>query len=378
MSGGLGAAGTQAFWYLTRGTGVVALLLLTAVVALGIAGRVGWEAPRWPRFLTQGLHRNLSLLAVAFLGVHVAAAVIDGFSPIRWIDTVVPFGSAYRPVWVGLGAVGFDLLLALVFTSLLRARLGYRSWRAVHWLAYACWPVALVHGLGTGSDTQQVWMLALDALALAVVLAAVRWRLTRTRPGALPQAAAVGASVLGTVALMGFVVAGPLGAGWARTAGTPSQLIGSVAAQGSSPAPGAPTTVLPGSSAFSGRATQRSGAGGGVEIEFRGTLNGAANGSAAGARPLSLDIRLQGRLVGDAISVQGGTVRLGTSADPTLLRGSIAGVQDGRIVAQLTDGAGTGVTLDAALRVLDAAGATRGVVDLSNGAIGSNGANATD
>ena len=104
-----------------------------------------------------GLHRNLTLLALVFVAAHVVTTVADGFAPIGLLDAVVPFVSPYRPIWLGLGAVAFDLLLALVVTSLLRARIGYRSWRVVHWLAYAAWPVALVHALGTGSDARIGW-----------------------------------------------------------------------------------------------------------------------------------------------------------------------------------------------------------------------------
>ena len=124
------------------------------MLVLGVLGTTRWRSERWPRFLVAGLHRNLTLLAIAFVVVHVVTTVADGYAPIRLVDAVVPFVSAYRPIWLGLGAVAFDLLLALIVTSLLRARVGLRLWRAVHWLAYAAWPLALVHGLGTGSDSR--------------------------------------------------------------------------------------------------------------------------------------------------------------------------------------------------------------------------------
>ena len=151
------ATNSKAIWYLTRGTGMVSLVLLTASVALGIAEVVRFATPRWPRFVVAALHRNISLLATAFLAVHIITAVADSFAPIRIVDVFVPFVGTYRPLWLGLGAVGLDLLLALVISSLLRERIGYKAWRAVHWAAYACWPVALLHGLGTGSDTRVRW-----------------------------------------------------------------------------------------------------------------------------------------------------------------------------------------------------------------------------
>lgn len=170
-------ASTPALWYLARGSGAVSMCLLTLTVVLGIVTSARWATAAWPRFVVAGLHRNLSLLAVVFLGLHVASVVVDGYVPIRWLDAVVPFASAYRPLWLGLGAVALDLLLAILLTSLLRVHLGHRTWRAVHWAAYACWPVALVHGFGMGTDKGQLWMLALDVLAVAAFVAAACWRL---------------------------------------------------------------------------------------------------------------------------------------------------------------------------------------------------------
>jgi sulfoxide reductase heme-binding subunit YedZ len=179
---------TPALWYLTRGSGIVTLVLLTATVVLGLTTSARWATPWWPRFVTEGLHRNLSLLVLVFLALHVLTTVVDGYAPIRWLDAVVPFGSAYKPVWLGLGAVALDLLVAVAVTSLVRARLGHRTWRAVHWLAYACWPVALLHGLAIGSDTRQAWMLAVDAIAAGSALAALWWRLgTLDQPVANPD-----------------------------------------------------------------------------------------------------------------------------------------------------------------------------------------------
>ena len=186
MSGTL--ASSPALWYLARGSGLVSLILLTATVVLGVTTSARWATASWPRFVVMGLHRNLSLLTLAFLGVHIASIVVDGYVPIRWLDAVLPFASGYRPLWLGLGAVAFDLLLAVLVTSLLRGRIGQPVWRAVHWLAYACWPVALVHGLGIGSDHRQPWMLLVTSLAIASVAAAGWWRLAiATRTNIAPK-----------------------------------------------------------------------------------------------------------------------------------------------------------------------------------------------
>lgn len=173
-----------AYWYLTRGTGIVALILLTASVSLGIANVRRMRLPGAPRFVTLGIHRNVSLLAVAFVAVHVLTSVIDGYVPLSIVDAVVPFSSAYHPFWIGLGAISLDLLLAVVITSLLRRRFGYRTWRAVHWTAYASWPVALIHSLGTGTDAGTGWMTVLITILVGVMIAAMLARLSARRPQA--------------------------------------------------------------------------------------------------------------------------------------------------------------------------------------------------
>ena len=157
-------------WYASRAAGLVSLVLLTATLLLGIAGTTRAATRRWPRFAVAALHRNLSLLAVAFVGLHIATAVLDGYVRIRWLDVVVPFLSAYAPFWLGLGAVAVDLLLAVAVTSLLRVRIGLRTWRVVHLSAYACWPLAVVHGLGVGgADSTTGWVLVLTLGCIAAV-----------------------------------------------------------------------------------------------------------------------------------------------------------------------------------------------------------------
>jgi len=221
----IGSSST-AYWYLTRATGVVSLLLLTLVVALGVADVARFSAPGWPRFLIDGVHRRASLLALVFLTIHIVTSVLDSYAPISLLDAIIPFHSSYRPFWLGLGAAAFDLLLAVLITSLLRAWVGARNWRAVHWLAYACWPLAVFHGLGTGSDVRHSWLLLLDALCVLVVLVAV-WVRVRTaeQVTASGRALAIGIPALLLLVLAVWLPGGPLAPGWARRSGTPLKLI---------------------------------------------------------------------------------------------------------------------------------------------------------
>jgi methionine sulfoxide reductase heme-binding subunit len=226
MSGVLASSGPSLYWYLTRSTGAVSLLLLTLAIVLGVVDVERWSNPRWPRFVLDSLHRNVSLLALAFVVVHIVTSVLDSFASISITDALIPFVGSYRPVWLGLGAVAFDLFLAVIVTSLLRARLGFSTWRAVHWLTYASWPIALVHGFGTGSDANSAWLLALSILCIAIVVIAVLTRVLVGWPGNVRWR---GAALLGTGAFALFIVlwlpGGPLGSEWARRSGTPSSLL---------------------------------------------------------------------------------------------------------------------------------------------------------
>ncbi len=168
---------SDALWYLARGTGIVTLLLLTIVVTLGVGSRAGRPVFGLPRFAVAHLHRNAALLAVITLLTHMVTLLLDPYAQLKVLDLLVPFGASYRPVWVGLGALAADLVLAVVVTSLLRHRIGNRSWRVVHWLTYAAWPIALLHGLFSGTDNGRPWYLATAIACTGVVVAAVGWRL---------------------------------------------------------------------------------------------------------------------------------------------------------------------------------------------------------
>ena len=166
-----------ALWYATRATGLVTLLLLTVSMLLGIITAGRFASENWPRFLTVGLHRRISLLVLVFLALHIGTTVVDTYTSIPAAAAFLPFASSYKAPWLGLGAVAVDLLIVVVLTSLLRGRLGFRAWRRIHWLAYACWPVALVHGLGTGTDRKTIWVFAATLGCAAVIAVATTWRI---------------------------------------------------------------------------------------------------------------------------------------------------------------------------------------------------------
>ncbi|RKR76238.1 ferric reductase-like transmembrane domain-containing protein [Frondihabitans australicus] len=169
---------SEALWAIGRGTGIASLILLTISVVLGIVTRSGRPLPGLPRFSVTLVHRNVSLAASLFLVVHIVSLMFDSYAQLTLLDTVVPFFGSYRPLWQGFGTVAFDLLLVLIVTSLLRRRLGPRLFKAIHWAAYAMWPIALAHAIGNGTNGTEGWFLMLAGASVAAVLGALAWRLT--------------------------------------------------------------------------------------------------------------------------------------------------------------------------------------------------------
>lgn len=366
-------AGPSPFWFLTRGTGAISLVLLTLAVTLGILDVRRTRFAHVPRFVLDSVHRSASLLAVSFLLVHISTALLDGYAPITVLDVVFPFGSAYRAVWLGLGAVAFDLVLAVTITSLVRRRLGYGAWRATHWLAYASWPVALVHGLGTGTDTKTHWMLALTGGCVAVMLAAVLVRVSAGWPQHLAtRLCSLGAAALLPLGLLVWLPGGPLGAGWAQRAGTPVSLLANARAASGSGAgsPGASSSSVaapssvPGASANSfsaavnGRVRQVQLASGLTLVDISLTVHG---------QPLNrMQIRISGQPIdGGGVQMTTSRVTLGPSSDPDQYAGHVTALQGTSVAASVADGASFGLSLVARLQIAPGPGTAVGTVTAS-------------
>jgi len=182
------ATGSPWLWYVSRGSGLVLLVLFSLVVVLGVATRTG-SAPRtWHRFTVAELHRSLSLFAVALLVLHVVTAIADPYVSIGWLASIVPFVSHYRQVALGLGTLAVDIGAAVIVTSLLRRRIGFRAWRAVHWLAYLAWTVAFIHSLRAGNDLGLGWVAIIEwGSAAAVAIAVLARVLSAVRSGNPPD-----------------------------------------------------------------------------------------------------------------------------------------------------------------------------------------------
>ena len=179
---------TNALWYLGRGTGVSVLVLFTLVMVFGVAVRTGRPLPGLPRFALAALHRTTSLTALGLLAVHIVTLLSDPYAQLRLLDVVLPFGGAYKPLWLGFGTLAADLVVVLIVTSLLRQRIGRRAWRVLHWTAYACWPLAMAHAIGNGTDGTSTWLLAAAGACALAVIAALTWRVAATATDAVATA----------------------------------------------------------------------------------------------------------------------------------------------------------------------------------------------
>ena len=349
------AGNAKTLWYLTRGTGVVALLLLTGSVLLGVASALRWHGRQWPRFAVGDLHRNLTLLSIVFVAVHVATTIADGFAPIGVRDAFIPFLSPYRPIWLGLGTVAFDLLLALVVTSLLRIRLGARIWRAVHWLAYVSWPVAVLHSFGTGSDARFGWLEILGFSCVAAVSLAVVARAATGGGLAAPRLGGAFVALLVPVLLFVWYQGGPGRTGWASRAGTPKTIL----ARKTTAGPVLTASVQEPKS-------------------FVASIQGRIKTAAVGAEEdVSFDLRLHGLPGGAArLVLRGRPTRRGVSlaasgasfvprTTRTLYTGTVVGLDGSRVIAAVTDSAGQRLTLTFDLTIEEQTGVVTGAVTAS-------------
>ncbi|GAA1448824.1 ferric reductase-like transmembrane domain-containing protein [Leifsonia poae] len=184
---------SEMLWAFGRASGIIALVLFTVTLLLGIVTRSGRPLPGLPRFSVSLVHRNASLLAVVFLVLHVGTLLFDSYAKLNPVDLVLPFVGAFKPFWQGLGTVAFDLVIAVVVTGLLRSRIGHRAFRFVHWFTYAMWPIAVLHGIGNGTNGLDRWFLVLAIGSTVIVGAAIIWRLSA---GYLETSAARRSSVM--------------------------------------------------------------------------------------------------------------------------------------------------------------------------------------
>lgn len=300
-------------WYAARAAGIVAYLLLTAVVLVGLTLSGQLRMPRWPRFAVTDLHRFGGLLVGVFVSIHVITIALDSYTPFSLTQLVVPFTSHYRPLWTALGIVAAELLVAVAITNALRNAFPYRWWRQIHILNFVVWGAATVHGIGAGTDTPSTWMMVVYVTSVSGVVAALAWRIVRRRiaTGAV-RGVATAAGLLGVAAVIVL-----------------STISHSPAARAA--------TALPNSisDSFSGTLVRENGATGSMLSVI---------GRGAGATPVLLRIDLvstDGRSIGDT------ALQLEDAANGTICTGSVTGIGDTGFTGSCTFPTGSARTVAA-------------------------------
>ena len=196
---------SQGIWYAERAAGVVAYLLLTLLVVLGLMVSSRVRSRQWPLFAVEDVHRFVSILAAVFITLHVSLLLVDTFVPFNLGQILIPFRADYRPLATGLGTVALELLVAVAVANAFRADLGRRTWHVIHYLGYGVWIAATAHGLLAGTDRHDAWLVSLYILAVTAVMSALTFRWSTPRPrleSALGVGLACGIGIVAVLALL--------------------------------------------------------------------------------------------------------------------------------------------------------------------------------
>jgi len=308
-------------WEVARVGGLLAYVLASASVGIGILLSLKVRSSRWPRFLTTELHRFITVIALIFTAIHGVAVWIDPFTGFGPAEVLVPLASHYRPLWLAFGIVSGYLLLAVWASEYVRRWIGYAWWRRFHYLAFCVFVLATVHGLGAGSDTREPWALSLYAVCSGGVLALTAWRvLAAARPA--PGLGAIAGLAVATAALVVFTTVGPAEAGWNAIANNGNGSGASAAWLALHPTTGAPARPT-----------------GSFTAELQATFTGEIlSGSFAGAFPGSLELRVGRRSSDLAISFIDGWSCSGVpdQEDDGTISATCAGPDGSRVVATLS------------------------------------------
>lgn len=283
-------------WYAARAAGVVAYVLLTAVVLVGLTLSGRLNVKTWPKFAVTDLHRFGSLLVGVFVGLHVLTVGLDTYTPFSVTQLTVPLTSSYRPVWVALGIVSAELLIAVAVTNALRSRIPYRWWRRAHFATFLVWAGATVHGIGAGTDSKALWLSTIYVVAVASVLAALVWRILAKRVGPLP---------------LGGIAAVAAAAGAAMTLAVGALPHGGKAHHAVAAAPAVPASLT---DTFSGAITQQDGAAASLV---------SVVGTGTGSRSVAVRIDL---VTADGQTIASSSLQVKDVATGSVCKGTVASI----------------------------------------------------
>ncbi len=352
----LAAASISPLWYLSRAAGYVGLILLGLIGVLGIITAGNIQVAKGTKFLAPELHRSLSLLAIVVLAIHVGAAVADKYSFIGLKDVFIPFMATYRPIWVGIGAIAVDLGIAVVVTSLLRVKMGYRSWKIIHWISYPIFALSVIHGLGSGSDSA-LWFSKFIYVAVGgfLMLAIIARLLARHDLQIGKKVAFFGAIFAIPLLIIAWAASGPLSANWANRAQgglrqavlTSARVTGSVATGTSRTAVTnrPPLEISPTyTSDWTGKIDQSpANSQGEIALRLMGRLSGSPG--------YVLSVVLIGIPLGGGVSMTSSVVEITSTGGTVVYKGTVTALNGTTIVSQVADSAGQSVSFSASLNL---------------------------
>jgi predicted ferric reductase len=180
LSQALPATSDKAYWFVSRSSGVLAYLLLTGGVLWGLVQSGSILRPTLPPALALGLHSFLNWGALVMSVLHGLILLGDNFIKMSLVDIVFPFVGPYKPFVVGLGVLGFYLMLLLSSSFYVRKWLGQKTFRALHYGSYPTFLLVTWHGLGAGTDSGLMWLVSI--LSLGAVSLLTLWRIANTAP----------------------------------------------------------------------------------------------------------------------------------------------------------------------------------------------------
>lgn len=176
-------------WVVGRSTGMMAIILLSASAAMGLALSMKASTQRFPRWLTTELHRFVTILGLFVTIAHMVVLWLDSQAGISLLSLFVPFTSSFDPLGVGIGALAFLLTVLVWFTTRIRDRISYRAWQMIHRTASVAWVLMIVHGLISGTDSGRWWAVAVYVTCAAVVVGLLVPRMVMGRSASAAPAA---------------------------------------------------------------------------------------------------------------------------------------------------------------------------------------------
>ena len=179
------------WWIASRSSGVVAMLLLTVSVLIGLSmsGRV-WSKPLLRKRLL-ATHEHTAVASVVAIGLHGVTLLGDPFLKPGVTGIAVPFAGRHEPLWTGIGIVGGYVVAALGLSFYFRKRIGAQRWRKLHRFIAVGWAMSAVHTLGSGTDAGDLWLRVLVLAPAGAVLALLVHRIGTARTKGAPTPAPV-------------------------------------------------------------------------------------------------------------------------------------------------------------------------------------------